>query len=87
MLLRLYERAEAILDLPGLLDDVEEMLASFRENVFEDSDHELLYDPAVDDVWEGPPAVHPGIAPSGVGEWFVPLPRVIPPTPTLQQPA
>ncbi|MEV7189744.1 hypothetical protein [Kitasatospora sp. NPDC093102] len=75
LLLRLLlAEAEATLDLYGLLDDgVEDALVSFRENVFEDLDHELLYEPAMDGIDQDPAAAVLGIAPMSVEDWFTPF--------------
>ncbi|MGW4694368.1 hypothetical protein ACWEO1_18510 [Kitasatospora cineracea] len=75
LLLRmLLETTEVTLDLYGLLDDdVQEALAAFRENVYEDLDHETLYDPALDGLDESPVGEALGMAPMGVADWFEPF--------------
>ncbi|MGA5817791.1 hypothetical protein ACPC54_08035 [Kitasatospora sp. NPDC094028] len=75
LLLRLLlEETEATLDLYGLLDDgVREALACFRENVYEDLDHELLYGRTMDGIDQDPAAAVLGIAPMGIDDWFAPF--------------
>jgi hypothetical protein len=75
LLLRLWmETTEATLDLYGLLTPgTAEALGSLRENVYEDLDHEWLYDPAMDGIDQDPAAAHLGIAPMGIKDWFTPF--------------
>lgn len=75
LLLRLWlETTEATLDLYGLLTPgTTEALNSLRENVYEDLDHEWLYDPAMDGIDQDPVSAHLGIAPMSVKDWFTPF--------------
>jgi hypothetical protein len=59
-------QAEVIADLYGLLDDeVRQALEFFADGVYEDMDHEWLYDPSADGIDEDPAFAHMGIAPQG----------------------
>ncbi|MFJ7275402.1 hypothetical protein [Kitasatospora sp. NPDC098663] len=75
LLLRLLlETTEVTLDLHGLLDDgAKEALGSFRENVYEDLDHEWLYELAMDGFDQSPGAEALGVAPMSVDAWFTPF--------------
>jgi hypothetical protein len=74
LLLRLWlETTEVTLDLYVLLTPgTAEALGALRENVYEDLDHEWLYDPAMDGI-DQDPAAHLGIAPMSVKDWFTPF--------------
>ncbi|KQV04423.1 MULTISPECIES: hypothetical protein [unclassified Kitasatospora] len=75
LLLRLLlETTEATLDIHGLLDDgAQEALNSFRESVYEDLDHEWLYQSAMDGIDQDPAAALLGISSRGVDDWFTPF--------------
>ncbi|MBP0453489.1 hypothetical protein J5Y04_28675 [Kitasatospora sp. RG8] len=75
LLLRLLlETTEATLDIHGLLaGGVQETLGSFRENVYEDPDHEWLYEPALDGIGQDPAAALLGAAPMSADDWFAPF--------------
>jgi hypothetical protein len=45
----------------------------FADQVYEDRDHEWLYQPAMDGIDEEPSIAHLGIAPMGVKDWFTPF--------------
>ncbi|WUH91910.1 hypothetical protein OG900_18565 [Streptomyces sp. NBC_00433] len=67
-------QAEVTADLYGLLDDqVRQALESFADEVYEDMDHEWLYEPSADGIDEDPAFAHMGIAPMGINDWFVPF--------------
>ncbi|WP_432045465.1 hypothetical protein [Streptomyces asiaticus] len=72
LLLRLLlETTEATLDRCGLLGHgVRAALDAFRENVFEDLDHELLHNPAMDGIDQDPAVADLGIVPTGIEDWF-----------------
>lgn len=70
----LITEAEVTADLYGLLDDeVRTALEAFTNEVFEDMDHEWLYEPAADGIDEDPALAHMGIAPMGINNWFTPF--------------
>lgn len=75
LLLRiLLTEAEVVLETCGLLDDeVANAWEIFRDEVYEDLDHEWLYNPAMDGIDEDPRVAHLGIAPMGVRHWFSPF--------------
>jgi hypothetical protein len=67
-------QAEVTADLYGLLDDeVRQALEIFADEVYEDMDHEWLYDPSADGIDEDPALAHMGIAPMGINDWFKPF--------------
>ncbi|WP_329176382.1 hypothetical protein [Streptomyces sp. NBC_01477] len=67
-------QAEVTADLYGLLDDeVRQALEFFADGVYEDMDHEWLYDPSADGIDEDPAFAHMGIAPMGINDWFKPF--------------
>lgn len=72
LVLRLLLReAEAALDLFGLLDEgVAAALGCFADSVYEDMDHEWLYDDSMDGIDESPVGAYLGVAPMGIGRWF-----------------
>ncbi|MFI6683244.1 hypothetical protein [Streptomyces sp. NPDC050485] len=60
----------------GLLDSgVSDALESFAANVYEDMDHEWLYDDSTDGIDESPAGEALGIAPMSIGSWFTPFDR------------
>ncbi|MFJ8535720.1 hypothetical protein [Streptomyces sp. NPDC093591] len=69
--------ATTTLELYGLLDDdVSAALEAFADNVYEDMDHEWLYDDPSDGVDEGTMGATGaalGIAPMAFGSWFTPF--------------
>jgi len=70
----LLSEAEVTADLYGLLDDeVRQALEFFADGVYEDMDHEWLYEPSADGIDEDPAFAHMGIAPMGVNDWFKPF--------------
>jgi len=70
----LITEAEVTADSYGLLDDeVRTALEVFTNEVFEDMDHEWLYEPAADGIDEDPTLAHMGIAPMGIKDWFTPF--------------
>lgn len=70
----LLVQAEATADLFGLLnDEVSTALEVFAGGVYEDMDHEWLYEPAADGIDEDPAFAHLGIAPMGINNWFKPF--------------
>ncbi|WP_051839015.1 hypothetical protein [Streptomyces sp. NRRL F-5126] len=75
LLLRLLLRqAKVTLDLYGLLDPgTSSALDSFADQVYEDMDHEWLYDDAADGIDEDPAFAFLGIAPMGINSWFTPF--------------
>ncbi|MDT3397635.1 hypothetical protein RKE29_13395 [Streptomyces sp. B1866] len=75
LLLRiLLTKAEVTVDLYGLLsDEVSTAWEVFADGVYEDMDHEWLYDPAADGIDKDPASAHLGIAPMGVKDWFTPF--------------
>ncbi|MFC1417753.1 hypothetical protein [Streptacidiphilus cavernicola] len=75
LLLRLLlQTAEVTLELYGLMDqDVATAWEYFAEGVYEDMDHEWLYDPSMDGIEQDPAAAHLGIAPMGLKDWFTPF--------------
>ena len=75
LLLRLLlQTAEVTLDLYGLMDEgIATAWECFSNGVYEDMDHEWLYDPSVDGIDQDPAAAHMGIAPMGLKDWFTPF--------------
>ncbi|MFT2020178.1 hypothetical protein ACMA1D_30735 [Streptomyces sp. 796.1] len=75
LVLRLLLReAEVALDLFGLLDEgVSAALRCFAESVYEDMDHEWLYDDSLDGIDESPVGAYLGVAPMGIARWFSPF--------------
>ncbi|MFI8003716.1 hypothetical protein [Streptomyces sp. NPDC086010] len=70
----LLEQAKSTLDLYGLLDSgTSSALDSFADQVYEDMDHEWLYDDAADGLDEEPALASLGIAPMGIKSWFAPF--------------
>jgi hypothetical protein len=75
LLLRLLlQTAEVTLDTYGLMDEgVAAALECFSDGVYEDMDHEWLYDPSMDGIDQDPAAAYLGIAPMGLKDWFTPF--------------
>ncbi|WP_405584923.1 hypothetical protein [Streptomyces sp. NBC_01190] len=75
LLLRLLLiQANVTADTFGLLDDeVGTALGVFADGVYEDLDHEWLYEPAADGIEEDPALAQMGIAPMGIKDWFTPF--------------
>jgi hypothetical protein len=70
----LLTQTEVTADLYGLLDDeVRQALEVFADEVYEDMDHEWLYQPAADGIDEDPAFAQMGIAPMGINDWFKPF--------------
>jgi hypothetical protein len=70
----LLNQARVTADISGLLDDdVHTALNSFADGLYEDMDHEWLYEAAADGIDEDPGLAHMGIAPMGIKEWFTPF--------------
>ncbi|QIB42820.1 hypothetical protein [Streptomyces aureoverticillatus] len=70
----LLNETSATLELFGLLDDgLSAALESFADNVYEDMDHEWLYDGSMDGIDESDAGVTLGVAPMGFGAWFTPF--------------
>ncbi|MFE6775649.1 hypothetical protein [Streptomyces sp. NPDC057702] len=70
----LLREAEIALDLFGLLDDgVALALECFADAVYEDMNHEWLYDDSMDGIDESPVGAYLGVAPMGIARWFTPF--------------
>ncbi|MET8324762.1 hypothetical protein [Streptomyces sp. NPDC005181] len=70
----LLGQAKSTLDLYGLLDSgTASALDSFADQVYEDMDHEWLYDDAADGIDEDPALASMGIAPMSIKSWFTPF--------------
>ncbi|MGW5674100.1 hypothetical protein ACWEV4_03315 [Streptomyces sp. NPDC003860] len=70
----LLDAASVSLETFDLLDEgVKAALDAFAENVYEDADHEWLYDDSADGIDEGPVGEALGIAPMSIGSWFTPF--------------
>ncbi|WEV26357.1 hypothetical protein OYE22_15000 [Streptomyces sp. 71268] len=70
----LLREAEIALDLFGLLDDgVSLALECFADSVYEDMNHEWLYDDSMDGIDESPVGAYLGVAPMGISRWFTPF--------------
>ncbi|MFF1694656.1 hypothetical protein ACFVXC_13650 [Streptomyces sp. NPDC058257] len=70
----LLREAEVTLETFGLLDEgVSAALDRFADLVYEDMDHELLYDDSMDGVDESEVGAALGIAPMGITSWFTPF--------------
>jgi hypothetical protein len=67
-------QANATADIFGLLSgEVSTALGVFADGVYEDMDHEWLYQPAADGIDEDPSFAHMGIVPMGIKDWFTPF--------------
>lgn len=70
----LLNQTTVTLELFGLLEDgVSNALEVFADNVYEDMDHEWLYDGSMDGIDEGAVGSTLGIAPMAFGAWFTPF--------------
>ncbi|MEV6754806.1 hypothetical protein [Streptomyces sp. NPDC051214] len=70
----LLREAEVTLDTFGLLDEgVASALECFAELVYEDMDHEWLYDDAMDGIDESEAGEALGITPLAITNWFTPF--------------
>lgn len=70
----LLREAEVTLDTFGLLDEgVSSALECFADLVYEDMDHEWLYDDSMDGIDESEAGAVLGIAPMGIASWFTPF--------------
>lgn len=70
----LLGQAKSTLDMYGLLDSgTSSALDCFADQVYEDMDHEWLYDDATDGIDEDPALAHMGIAPMSIKSWFTPF--------------
>ncbi|MFD4477576.1 hypothetical protein ACFWPU_15890 [Streptomyces sp. NPDC058471] len=70
----LLHEAEVTLDTFGLLDEgVSAALECFAALVYEDMDHEWLYDDAMDGIDESEAGEALGITPMGIANWFTPF--------------
>lgn len=70
----LLNETNATLELFGLLDDgLSAALESFADNVYEDMDHEWLYDGSMDGIDESEAGATLGVAPMAFGAWFTPF--------------
>jgi hypothetical protein len=76
----LLNQVEVVADTAGVaLDD--HWRAHLEDLLFEDTDHELLYDPAYDGIEDDPASQPPGMAPMRFEDWFKPFnkERTMPP--------
>lgn len=72
----LLNEAHVTLETFGLLDDgVSAALDAFADNVYEDMDHEWLYDDSMDGMDESPIGEVLRVAPMGFKAWFSPFNR------------
>ncbi|GCD44713.1 hypothetical protein GKJPGBOP_04423 [Streptomyces paromomycinus] len=70
----LLREASVCLETFGLMDEsVAAALEAFTENVYEDMDHEWLYDDSVDEIDEGAAGEALGVTPMAIGSWFTPF--------------
>ncbi|WP_425826156.1 hypothetical protein [Streptomyces fractus] len=70
----LLTEAKVCLETFGLLDDgVEQALDCFADLVYEDMDHEWLYDDAADGIGDSPAGELLRITPMGLADWFSPF--------------
>ncbi len=70
----LLSEAKVCLETFGLLDDgVSEALDCFADLVYEDTDHEWLYDDSKDGIEDSPVGEMLGMAPMGLADWFRPF--------------
>ncbi|MEV7618305.1 hypothetical protein [Streptomyces sp. NPDC089799] len=70
----LLRQASTNLELFGLLGEgVSAALGAFVDNVYEDMDHEWLYDDSMDGIDESAVGATLGVAPMSFGTWFTPF--------------
>ncbi len=70
----LLNETNVTLETFGLLDDgVSAALDAFTNNVYEDMDHEWLYDDSMDGIDESAAGAALGVAPMGFKAWFSPF--------------
>ncbi len=70
----LLRQANANLELFGLLDEgVSAALATFADSVYEDMDHEWLYDDSMDGIDESVVGSTLGVVPMSFDAWFTPF--------------
>jgi hypothetical protein len=70
--LRVLNRVEVVADTAGLALD-HHWRAHLEDLFFEDTDHELLYDPSYDGIEDDPANHPPGMAPMPFEDWFKPF--------------
>ena len=68
----LFNQVEVVADGADLALD-EDWRAHVEELLFEDLDHELLYDPALDGIEDDEQSQPPGMAPMRFNDWFRPF--------------
>ncbi|WP_326797286.1 hypothetical protein OG946_19195 [Streptomyces sp. NBC_01808] len=75
LLLRLLiNEALVVVDVGGLMsDEIKAAWECFTDQMYEDMDHEWLYQPVMDGIDEEPGLAHLGIAQEGVKDWFTPF--------------
>ncbi|MEU7256567.1 hypothetical protein AB0B21_12265 [Streptomyces rimosus] len=70
----LLREASVSLETFGLMDEgVAVALEAFAENVYEDLDHEWLYDDSVGEIGEDAAGEAFGVTPMAIGSWFTPF--------------
>jgi hypothetical protein len=70
----LLSQATTTLELYDLLDDdVSAALDAFTDNIYEDMDHEWLYDDSTDGIDEAPVGAELHVAPMPFSSWFTPF--------------
>jgi hypothetical protein len=70
----LLSQATMTLELYGLLDDdMSAALDAFADNIYEDRDHEWLYDDAMDGIDDNAAGSALGVAPMAFESWFTPF--------------
>ncbi|MCX4699089.1 hypothetical protein [Streptomyces sp. NBC_01373] len=70
----LLSQATTTLELHELLDeDVSTALNAFTDNVYDDMDHEWLYDDSTDETDDPPTSTALGVAPTPFSSWFTPF--------------
>ncbi|MGO2542171.1 hypothetical protein ACT3TS_12570 [Specibacter sp. AOP5-B1-6] len=69
----LLDCVEILQDMLPALELAEDWRGSAEDNLFEDLDHELLYDPAFDGIASSPLAGQLGMANLDVSSWFTPF--------------
>lgn len=76
----LLNQVEVVADAAGVALD-HDWRGHLEDLLFEDTDHELLYDPAYDGIEDDPASQPPGMAPMRFDDWFMPFneERTMPP--------